>query len=438
MSKLQIAKVQILNTLGIKELEFDAGKFVEITAKNGLGKTSVLDAIKSVFEGGNDATLIHKGEERSEIVLVLSDRTTIRKRTTGSTTAVTVEKDGQRMAKPQETINALRDMISVNPVEFLTQPAKKRLSTLLETMPMTVDVERVRTIIGQADYELDGEYALEQLDAAHASVFTDRRDTNRSATQKVATIDTLAATLPKDGAIEGLEEGVTEEMAEQRLRNVDEAWQAESERIDTKLGGLKETHDAEVALIREQIATLQTRITEQVTAFAELQGRAGQQRQISETRWRDDRAAPLSALELIRANRDGVSRAAQTRETMKAMRAEADALERDSEKMTKALKALEAYKAELLADLPIPGLTVEDGVLMRDGVVFDRLNKAQQVEIAVAIAKLRAGDLGVVCVDDFERLDTEHREALIAQLAESDLQLFVTRVSDGALTITTT
>mgnify|MGYP001493802624 CR=1 FL=1 len=75
-------------------------------------------------------------------------------------------------------------------------------------------------------------------------------------------------------------------------------------------------------------------------------------------------------------------------------------------------------------------LEVRDGEIFRNDVPFDRLNTAQQVEVAVEVAKLRAADLGVICVDRIECLDSASLEAFRKSALESGLQLFVTRVAD--------
>ncbi|HEU4589872.1 MAG TPA: hypothetical protein VFS13_03100, partial [Steroidobacteraceae bacterium] len=126
---------------------------------------------------------------------------------------------------------------------------------------------------------------------------------------------------------------------------------------------------------------------------------------------------------------------AQTRETIARLVRELEELKQDSQARTEALEALDAYKAELLASLPIPGLEVIEGKLFRHGIPFDRLNTQQQVEIAVEIAKLRAGELGLICVDGLELLDPEHYEAFRESAKESGLQLIVSRVSDGPLAV---
>jgi hypothetical protein len=114
---------------------------------------------------------------------------------------------------------------------------------------------------------------------------------------------------------------------------------------------------------------------------------------------------------------------------------ESAALKAEAEAATAALEALEAYKSELLHALPIPGLEVRGPEIYFDGVVFDRLNTAKRVEIAVEVAKLRAGTLGLVCVDGIELLDSEAFEAFREQAINSGVQLVVTRVGDGELNI---
>ena len=443
---MHIAKVKIIDTLGIEELEFTAGRWNEITGKNGEGKTSVLEALRDVFEGGKDATLIRVGSERSERVIVLDDGTTIRKRL-GKGAGVTIEKDGVRLDKPQERLKAISDMLSVNPVAFLNAKPDKRVNVLLETMPMQADPERIRQIIGQPSYALQGSHALAQIQAAYDEVFAQRREVNRAAKEKESTINQLSAALP---AAAGAGGDLSEAEVEAKLAELDAAKEAEDQRIDTKLGGFQREHEArvetmqtEIGAIREQIAALQTKIAEtqeriasERAAFEVTRGRANQQRQNKIAEWRSNRQPLEVQLGMIRENREAAVRAATTRDNIRHLRSEVEQLETDSAKHTTALDALDAYKSELLAALPIPGLVVtKDGELERNGVPFQRLNKAQQVAIAVDIAKMRAGDLRVVCVDELESLDSEARDELLRLAEEADLQFFVTRVSDGPLTV---
>jgi len=82
---MRLAHVRIHNILGIDELEFDAGAFTVIEGRNGGGKTSVLEALKSVVRGGEDVTLLRKGAAEGEVVWLFDDGTQARKRVTEKT-----------------------------------------------------------------------------------------------------------------------------------------------------------------------------------------------------------------------------------------------------------------------------------------------------------------------------------------------------------------
>lgn len=429
---MHISHVKISNVLGIEELSFDAGRWNEITAANGSGKTSVLEAIKSVVRGGEDATLLRNGADKGEIVLVLDDGHEIKQRLTERGVYTTMEREGVRLDKPATRIKALADMLSLNPVDFLRARAKDRVKVLLESLPLTVDPERIRQIVGH-DVQIIGEHAYEQLGTVYNAVFNDRTGTNRALKEKEATINQLAATLPAG------EVGAAEDPAglESEIGAIDAERDEKLAVVDAKLSGYRQESQGREDAIRAQITELEGKIAAERQWMADTVSKAGLKK-LAITRESDDGRRPLAErLAAIRASADTIARAAQTRETIKTLRTEADNLRSDSERQTEALNGLEAYRHELLSALPIQGLEVRDGEVYRNGVTFDRLNKAQQVEIAVEIAKLRAGTLGVICVDELESLDTGHLAAFREQALASGLQLFVTRVSDAGLAVTT-
>jgi recombinational DNA repair ATPase RecF len=56
----------------------------------------------------------------------------------------------------------------------------------------------------------------------------------------------------------------------------------------------------------------------------------------------------------------------------------------------------------------------------------------------VEVAKLRAGRLGVICVDGMEALDPERYAEFGRQVLASGLQVFVTRADAGEFQVRTT
>lgn len=431
---MQISRLTISNILGIKHLEIEPGAFNEIAGPNGTGKTSVLEAIKAVLEGGHDATLLRKGEEAGEIVLVLDDDTRLRKRVTPKGSTLEAVQDGKKVSKPADIVKALTDLLSVNPVDFLRAPKKDRVRVLLETMPIVADPDRLEEISGIPVHVEEGQHGLAVIEMVRKQVYDDRTGTNRAIKEKDNTINQLKLAMPEAPA------GVTgsEDELRAELEAANAAKDAELERVRTKLDGIRKENFAEITRLKAeaqaQIDEINRQLDEAVMAIEdkerEVEGKAATQRELTIKKHADTVAPINQALEIIKNNRENAARREQAVETIKQMEVELGELEADARRQTQALNDIEAYKEELLAGLPIPGLEVRDGDVYRNGVQFDRLNTAQQVGIAVEIAKLRAGELGVCCVDGIELLDTAAFEEFRDRALESGLQLFVSRVAD--------
>lgn len=438
---MRIAHLKISNILGVAELEFSPGGFNEISGKNGQGKTSVLEAIKSVLEGGHDASLLRQGEEAGEIVLVLDDHTQIRKRVTEKSSPVEVVQNGQKQKRPGDLIKELTDMLSVNPVDFLRAPKKNRVQVLLDTMPIDLDAEKLSEIAGIPVHADESSNALGVIDMVRKQVFDDRTGTNRAIKEKEATINQLQLAMPDaPGGVTG-----SEDELRAKVEAATSQKDAELDRIRTKLDGIKSANQTKIDEIRTETQRLIDEIKAKGLAEVEaiqaeerrIEGLAGQQREKA-IQSHTDTVTPINqALASIRGNREAHAKREQALETINSMEKELEGLIDDADKQTKAITAIDKYKVELLDALPIPGLEVRDGEIYRDGVQFDRLNTAQQVDIAVEIAKLRAGDLGVVCVDGLELLDKAAFEAFRDRCLESGLQLFVSRVSDQEFQVKT-
>lgn len=431
--KLRVAHARITNVLGIKELEFAPGGFTEVRGTNGSGKTSTLEALRSVLKGGHDATLLRNGAEKGEIVLVLDDGTQIRKSITTEKTDVKILRDEKLLSRPAEAIRALHDALSVNPVEFLRAPEKSRVDVLLQVMPIKVDEARLHDIAGQGAVfglpaKLEG---VDRIEALKKAVFDDRTGINRAARDKEGTINQLRATLPE--VVTDAPETDAGLLA--RLNEIDAARDKELQRISEKLAGFKSVSEDKVAALRAEIAEIEKKIQAEQIAFAEIKSKASASEADARTAHAQARAGVEQQVKAIEEAQKAQTRFEQTRETIARLVGEMDGLKADSQARTDALEALEAYKAELLSSLPIPGLEVIEGKLFRNGIPFDRLNTKQQVDIAVEIAKLRAGELGLICVDGLELIAPEHFDAFRDSAEQSGLQLIISRVADGPLEV---
>ena len=156
-----------------------------------------------------------------------------------------------------------------------------------------------------------------------------------------------------------------------------------------------------------------------------------------EAEYRPKEAAIKEKIGHGRAMVEQQTKAASTKEFIGKMEAEADALKEQSVKLTAALSQLEALKTGLLDTLPIPGLSLQDGDIYLDGIPFDRVNTARKVQVAIEVAKLRAGELGLIACDGLELLDAKTFEAFKKAAAKSKVQFVISRVAEGPLTVST-
>src|SRR6266566_538359 len=417
--ELRVTRLSIKNILGIQSLEIKPGKGITvIEGENASGKTSVIEALKSIFKGGNDASLLRRGAEQGEIVLELDNGVLIERtvRETGSATMVTDPMYGQ-IRKPKAFLEQLIDQLGMNPVDFLTAPAKMRVQLLLEAMPIKLD--------------------------------DDLTGVNRVAKEKRATILQMKQTLPEDA--EDTDWARIVVATEGSLALVNQSTQMKIDAIITDMEGEKDaskangTHsiqeidrelELEISKLRQEAETKKEAIRENVIAGLGIITK-GAQENVDKLRGEaeSERRKLTDKLAVARENLTNQSKINQTKEYIKTLGEEATKAEAQSDKDTKAIEALADLKTKLLNDLPIKGVEVKDGELFVDSIPFDRVNEARKVEIAIQIAGLRSGKLPLVIVDGLERLDSKTFEAFKKQAAKSKVQMIVTRVSDSALAV---
>lgn len=431
---MKIAKIKISNILGITELEFTPEGFNEVSGRNGTGKTSVLESIQAALRSGHDATLLRVGETKGESVLVFDNGTEVSKTITPDKSTPKVKLEGRAVSRPGEFIKGLTDLFQANPIEFLRARKQDRVKVLLETMPLVADAERLMEITGIPVTDAGDVHALDIIERLRSNMYDERTGTNRAVKEKDNTINQLRLAMPDPVAgVSGSEDELQAQLTE-KLAGRD----AELKRISDKLDSLKKTNQDAIDAVRAKAqadidaikAAAQKEVDTLHSTMATTEQKAGAQRELTLTRHIEAVTPINSALDAIKNNRDNAAKREQAIATIAQMEAELKTLQADQEWQSKAIDELDKYKGELLDSLPIPGVIVKDGEIYRDGVVFDRLNTAQQVWIAVEIAKLRSGDLQVCCVDGIELLDPAAFEEFKEQSLASGMQMFVSRVTD--------
>ena len=116
-------------------------------------------------------------------------------------------------------------------------------------------------------------------------------------------------------------------------------------------------------------------------------------------------------------------------------KAEEDAREygRQYDALTTEIEAVRKEKIDLLqnANLPLPGLSVQDGELVYNGQKWDNMSGSDQLKVATAIVRKLKPQCGFVLIDKLEQMDMDTLREFGQWLEQEGLQAIATRVSTG-------
>ena len=89
-----------------------------------------------------------------------------------------------------------------------------------------------------------------------------------------------------------------------------------------------------------------------------------------------------------------------------------------------------------IAALPIPGITVDsDGNIRQDGTLIDGLSEGEQLELAFRVAKAQAGELKLICLDGWSKINPSDKEWIEKEIAEDEFQYIILSTVDGDLEV---
>lgn len=392
------------------------GNLVQITGKNGQGKTSVLDSIWWALAGaGNIQTApIRKGADEARIRLDLGELKVIRTFRHGkdgdTTTSISVENaDGARYPSPQKQIDALLGELSFDPLEFARMDPKDQFNALRRFVP-DVDFDAIANA-DRGDRERRTEVGrLARQERAAAQLITLPGDTPSEPVDESA----LVAELENAGQANA--------QLEQRRANR-ERLTREAERFRKDAAATE--HD--IVELQERIEALRGQIDRATTRAAEID------KQLAD-------AGPLPATVDTTPIRERISQARVINANVRRLEeknkhgAVAEQLEKEVETLSAKIDKRRADKEAAIAaaKMPVPGIGFGEGAVLLNGLPFEQASDAEQLRVSVAIAAALNPKLRVIRVRDGSLLDDDGMK-LLAELAQAtDMQIWVEKVSsDG-------
>ncbi|MDW8743157.1 AAA family ATPase [Streptococcus suis] len=395
-----INRLEIENVKRIKavKIEPSATGLTIVGGNNNQGKTSVLDAIAWAL-GGNKYKPSQAQREGSQVPptlkIVMSNGLIVERKGKNASLKV-IDPNGQKGG--QQLLDSFVEELAINLPKFMDSTPKEKAETLLQ-------------IIGVGNQ-------LAELELKEKELYNNRHAIGVIADQKekFAKEQEFYPEAPKE--LVSIAELIQQQQA-----------------ILAKNG--------ENARKRQNVATIKMQYESAESAVDRLKQELAKAIDERDKYKQDFAIAQKDAMELhdestaeIEANIqqiDDINR--KVRANLDKEKAEEDAKEirQKYNALSVEIEDVRKQKRDLLtnADLPLEGLSVDDGELLYLGQRWDNISGSQQLQVATAIVRKLKPECGFVLIDKLEQMDQVTLKEFGEWLKREGLQAIATRVSTG-------
>jgi energy-coupling factor transporter ATP-binding protein EcfA2 len=402
---VKISKVYISNILGIKELSFEPGTITVISGKNGSGKSSVLNALVAVFEGGHSPDLVNKSAKRGTIRMELDTGTVIQKTITPTKTDLEiVDANGLVIPSPRTFIKTLGESMAVDPGKLMSIDAtkaagkKELMAALFAAMPVEFTGQEVNAATNPCGVLITQPCGnLDELAKIRKGIEETRRKIGTEAKSAEGTVSELARQLQTEDGEE-------------------KDWQAEAVRLESERNSLdlqrqKKSNDLSSKANQDR-QDIKSALTAEIRALEEKARTAISSIETALAAALDDLRCEMAPnfdrltaeLATAREKAQQAQRIAGAKATVETMRAKVKEKNCEYDRFTRAIEALDTLKQSKLDNLPVAGLNFDGENVLVDGVEWHNVNTAKRAEIAIQLCSMQSGELPFLVIDGSESL----------------------------------
>ena len=468
---MKISKIQIKNLFGIKEQTLD-GKSVEITGSNGMGKTSILDAIRYALTNNSERDyIVKKGEAEGEILIETDTGLSInRKKRTQSSDYKSIKQNEKEVNSPESFLKEIFTPMQLNPVEFSQMSKQEQNRIILDLIEFDWDLNWIKEQFGEipsgVDYSQNILEVLNQIQSEDGEYYKARQEINRDIRNNKAFISDIAESLPENYNAEKWENfNLTEKLKElmtvkEKNNKINEAKQFINS-YDNRIKGYEAerqiaitAEEKNIALEREnlqkEIARLEEQIKSDIDKINGLDKTLEDKKQIANLQYQKrvaaldesiGRAKELSVLEPTDVTElqnecdlaEKMKSYINEYNRMKDYEKQIEELNAKSEEYTRKIELARNLPGQILktATIPVKGLTVENGKPLIDGKPISNLSEGEQLMLCVDVALSKPNNLNLILLDGVEKLSDENRKLLYNKCKEKGLQYIATRTTNS-------
>lgn len=409
----KIVRLESENVKRLKAVAIEPnGNVIEISGKNGNGKSSILDSIYYALTGTSEiaAVPIRRGEEKARVTLDLGSLTITRRfnaQEDGSytTTLVVESEEGARFQKPQQILDSLVGSLTMDPLEFTRMKPKDQFDALRRFVP---------------DFDFDAAATANKED------FSARTDINRRVKEAQAQADGIV--VAEDTPDEPIDESaLVDELQRAGEHNAAiEQRKAKRDSVATEIVSLRETvkkFEADADELRRRAAEIDAKAVEYERNAAELEDKLANAGALPDPIDPSDIRAKIEEARMINAAVSRKKQRATLVATAKKLKAESDGL-------TKSIADRDAAKQKAIAaaKMPVDGIGFGDGMVLLNGLPFDQASSAEQLRASIALAMAANPRLRIILVRDGSLLDDQSWAILVELANKYDVQIWAETV----------
>lgn len=389
----KITSLELENIKRIKAVQITptASGLTIVGGKNNQGKTSVLDAIMWIL--GGDRYRPSEPHREGSVTppygkITLSNGLVVERKGKNSDLKV-IDPSGNRAG--QQLLNEFISQFALDLPKFMNGNNKEKANTLLQ-------------VIGVGD-------KLYELDQKEKELYNQRRTIGQIGDQKKK----YAAELPVFP--EAPNELIS---ASELIRQQQEilARNGENQKKRNQLSEL-EAHNDQLQKQIDQLVMEQTKVKKDL--------------EIARMDAADLHDESTAELEKNISDIEEINRKVRVNLDKEKAETEAQEYTQKYDEYSELLEEVRSERTDLLkgSNLPLEGLSVEDGELTYKGFKWDNLSGADQMKVGVAIVRKLNPKCGFVLLDKLEQMDMDTLNEFGVWLQQENLQVIATRVSTG-------
>lgn len=397
---IKINSFELENVKRVKAVSYEPSPngLTIIGGKNGQGKTSILDAIAWTLGGAKfePSSAVRDGSYNPPKLEVKLSNGLVVTRSGNSSTLKVVDPEGKKSG--QRILDGFIGQLALDLPKFMEMSDKEKANELLK-------------LLGVED-------ELNKLEGKHQEVYAKRHSIGQIANQK----DKYAKELV------GYDDVPLEPISASELIQQQQAILLKNAENQKKRNN--------VSAIQAQMVTVNNLVDEAQKKLEELQAKQAQLAEdydIATTAAKDLEDESTAELEEQIKNVDAINQKVRANQERARALQEAADYKADYDNLTGELETIRQDKNKLLesVQMPLQGLSIQDGVLIYNDRQWDCMSGAEQLKVATAIVRALNPKCGFVLMDKLEQMDVDTMKEFGAWLESEGLQVIATRVTNN-------